>query len=195
MNIFILSQDPKQAAQYHCDQHIHKMILESAQMLSTAAYDWFPNLRQHLYKPTHLYHPCTQWLKESICHMSWLVILAEELNEIRKAQGCASHRSMHIINAISDNIIPTDHFHPKHFAEAMPSFISLRTSINTVEKYHIYYRYKHAQWLDSGRGMTYKDRPIPPFMSDVIIQASQPKILSFNQLANQNGNQSSSSTC
>ena len=36
MNIFILDKDPKLAAQMLCDKHIPKMIIESAQMLSTA---------------------------------------------------------------------------------------------------------------------------------------------------------------
>jgi len=33
MNIFILDNNPKLAAQYHCDKHCVKMILESAQLL------------------------------------------------------------------------------------------------------------------------------------------------------------------
>ena len=36
MNIFILDNDPVKAAQQQCDKHIPKMIVESAQMLSTA---------------------------------------------------------------------------------------------------------------------------------------------------------------
>ena len=36
MNIFILHSDPEIAAKQHCDKHVCKMIVESAQMLSTA---------------------------------------------------------------------------------------------------------------------------------------------------------------
>lgn len=36
MNIFILDRDPLRCAQFHCDDHVNKMILESCQMLSTA---------------------------------------------------------------------------------------------------------------------------------------------------------------
>ena len=35
MNIFILNDDPVIAAQEQCDKHIPKMVVESAQMLST----------------------------------------------------------------------------------------------------------------------------------------------------------------
>jgi hypothetical protein len=36
MNIFVLSKYPRLAAEMHCDKHCVKMILETAQMLSTA---------------------------------------------------------------------------------------------------------------------------------------------------------------
>ena len=36
MNIFVLNKDPVLAAQEQCDKHVVKMIVESAQMLSTA---------------------------------------------------------------------------------------------------------------------------------------------------------------
>ena len=36
MNIFFLDKNPILAAKYHSDAHVIKMILESAQLLSTA---------------------------------------------------------------------------------------------------------------------------------------------------------------
>lgn len=36
VNIFVLSKNTKKAAKYHCDKHVVKLILESAQILSTA---------------------------------------------------------------------------------------------------------------------------------------------------------------
>ena len=38
MNIFILDTDPKNAAMMLCDKHVVKMIVETAQMLCTVAY-------------------------------------------------------------------------------------------------------------------------------------------------------------
>ncbi len=35
MNIFFLDNEPARAAQYHCDKHVVKMIVETAQILST----------------------------------------------------------------------------------------------------------------------------------------------------------------
>ena len=36
MNLFYLHKDPVQSAEMHCDKHVVKMIIEYAQMLSTA---------------------------------------------------------------------------------------------------------------------------------------------------------------
>ena len=36
MNIFYLDKDPKIAARLHCDKHVVKMIIEYAQLMSTA---------------------------------------------------------------------------------------------------------------------------------------------------------------
>ena len=52
MNIFHLDKDPLLSALYHCDKHVVKMILESAQMLCTAHHchgldyetEWVPQM-------------------------------------------------------------------------------------------------------------------------------------------------------
>ena len=62
MNIFYLDRDPKLAAQMHCDKHVVKMILESAQMLSTAHRFLDTDLyadKVGLYKLAHKNHPST----------------------------------------------------------------------------------------------------------------------------------------
>ena len=82
MNVFVLNKDPVIAAQEHCDKHVVKMIIESAQMLSTAHrmldgkaekrrsvsgktiqqyYALSDDRENVLYKAVHKYHPCTVW--------------------------------------------------------------------------------------------------------------------------------------
>jgi len=36
MNVFYLDRDPVTAAKMHCDKHVVKMIIEYAQLMSTA---------------------------------------------------------------------------------------------------------------------------------------------------------------
>lgn len=94
MNIFVLHEDPVVAAQLQCDKHVVKMIVESAQMLSTAHrildgtvqiapsksgkrmvkhYRLFddPEMDQILYKAVHYNHPCTVWTMESADNYLW----------------------------------------------------------------------------------------------------------------------------
>ena len=78
MNIFYLDPDPRRCAEYHYDTHVVKMILESAQLLSTA---------HHLcgeggpYKLTHQNHPSAIWTRSSIAHYNWLYCLMLELGK------------------------------------------------------------------------------------------------------------------
>lgn len=173
MNIFILDSDPAIAASYHCDQHLSKMILEAAQMLSTAAAKFFSS-DPGFYKPAYTKHPCTIWCCESLAHCNYVVGLARELEEIRLTKGMNPHSSIDIV----------DRFHSwaKHFEEynlettewalAMPAFIKLRTSLSAVQKYQEYYQYKHSQWIKTkgpaaGMSFTGPGRKIPPFLQNL----------------------------
>ena len=104
MNIFILNENPVIAAQEQCDKHVVKMILESAQMLSTchrmldgsetrkpsksgktmSKYWVLPdnNKESVMYKAVHMNHPCTVWTRESHENYNWhyehFVALCEE---------------------------------------------------------------------------------------------------------------------
>lgn len=78
MNIFYLDENIVLCAQYHCDVHVVKMILESAQMLCTALYIHGQNAQ---YKPAHINHPCTIWCTESLDNWLWLKTLGLALND------------------------------------------------------------------------------------------------------------------
>ena len=71
MNIFYLDKNPVKAAQYSCDKHVVKMILESAQMLCTAHHH-YNSLVNIPYKKAHYNHPSTIWTRESDEHYFWL---------------------------------------------------------------------------------------------------------------------------
>jgi hypothetical protein len=76
MNIFVLSRCPRIAARLHCDKHVVKMILETAQLLYTAHHVvGTPDLPEGAYKKTHANHPCALWVRESRANYLWLVEL------------------------------------------------------------------------------------------------------------------------
>ena len=90
MNIFFLDMCPIKAARYHCDKHTVKMILEVAQMMSTAHHVYETKQAPYLYKPTHKNHPMSKWVRESMDNYNWAFNhLIALLNEFHKRRGKA----------------------------------------------------------------------------------------------------------
>lgn len=94
MNIFVLDEDPRLAAQYHCDRHVVKMVLETAQILSTVS-------GLGGYKPTHHKHPCVLWAGTNLSNYDWLVQLGYELSEEYTYRYDKIHKSSAVIRACS----------------------------------------------------------------------------------------------
>ena len=92
MNIFYLDNDPVKCAEMHVDKHCVKMILEYAQLLSTAhrvldgvlttglsksgrqqkRYVLSDEREQVLYSATHVNHPSAIWCRQSDSNYIWL---------------------------------------------------------------------------------------------------------------------------
>ena len=86
MNIFFLDKSDFKSAEYLCDKHVPKMLLESCQMLSTAVHQhkenipWpLPIYRHHpvwknvdnLYKEAYPNHPMTKWVGLNRGNFKW----------------------------------------------------------------------------------------------------------------------------
>lgn len=108
MNIFFLSICPILCAQYHCDKHVVKMILESTQLLFTNfqlliesskqnVVDWRKDCEENgipIYKLSFKNHPMSIWTRKKIHNYVWLLNMAIQLckeytfryNKIHKCQ-------------------------------------------------------------------------------------------------------------
>lgn len=75
MNIFFLSWNPRQAAEFHCDKHVVKMIIETAQLLYSAHWMTDSSLLPNAYKLAHKNHPSAIWARESLTNYLWLASL------------------------------------------------------------------------------------------------------------------------
>ena len=82
MNIFFLDRDPAACAEYHCDKHVSKMIVEYAQLMSTAHHEHGSTLAPQCYQRTHVNHPSAVWARDSADHYSWLFKLFVHLNGV-----------------------------------------------------------------------------------------------------------------
>lgn len=74
MNIFYLDKNITKCAQYHCDKHIVKMILEYAQLLSTTK-RLNGDDNSILYKSAFVNHPANIWVRSNIKHYKYLYLL------------------------------------------------------------------------------------------------------------------------
>lgn len=73
MNLFPLDRDPARAAQFHCDQHVRKMILEYAQLL-TLVFEANHDIKSWILPPapqTYLNNPCAVWVRASKANYLW----------------------------------------------------------------------------------------------------------------------------
>lgn len=148
MNIFVLDEDPKIAAQYHCDKHVVKMLLETAQLLSGAL-----PYQSGIYRPTHLKHPCSIWTRESHENFQWLANLGISLGNEYSARFGKTHKSMAVIEKCLEleahtHILPSKGLSP--FAQCMPD--QYKVPGNTVQAYRNYYlggKAGFATWKNS----------------------------------------------
>ena len=144
MNIFVLDNCPAKCAQYHCDRHVIKMILESAQMLCTTLNKFQGNSP---YKPTHQNHPCTLWVGESVENWNWLIQLAMELNTeyMFRYEATVPHASIKIIKSLSPPNLPIKKMTP--FAQAMPHrYKDLNNPINAYRRFYVAEKRGFCTW-------------------------------------------------
>jgi hypothetical protein len=107
MNIFYTSDDPKACAVALDDKRLVKMVLETAQILSTITHKLGCDTP---YKPTHMNHPCVLWAGQSLANFSWLKIHGVELAETYTRRYGREHKSEPIIRGfISYSIFSYDY--------------------------------------------------------------------------------------
>ena len=92
LNFFYISKDDDQCAKDHGDRHLHKMIVEHAQILSYVWHNLHPDCEEittRIYKPSkgHVKHPIVLWAQSSIAHYRKIVSVTESLVKERKRRG------------------------------------------------------------------------------------------------------------
>jgi hypothetical protein len=155
MNIFVLDYDIKKCARYHCDKHLVKMILESAQILCTVCSQCGIKTP---YSTTHVKHPCVLWAGKSIQNWRWLKNLAKELNnEFQyRYQHHKNHKSYNVINSLQEPALPkiglTQHpqVMPTQYKKPQNSVLAYRAYyIGEKKPFATWKRRKDPRWFNS----------------------------------------------
>ena len=135
MNVFILDDDQKRAAQFHTDRHCVKMILETAQLLCSAHH--MSNSKLDIpYRLSHKNHPCSIWTRTSLSNYLWLANLGIALSHEYTYRYGKTHKSSLVVKWALDNIpnIPDSELTP--FAQAMPEKYKSNDAIQAYRNYY-----------------------------------------------------------
>jgi hypothetical protein len=153
--------NPREAAMFHCDKHVVKMILETAQLLYAA--HWIlgpaPDLPENAYKLTHQNHPCSVWVRESLTNYLWLCSLGWWLCKEYTFRYAKIHKTEAHIKWLFQNppkeipyLVMTEP------AQAMPLEYKENDPIEAYRKFYIESKLKNRNIV------TYKIRERPPFL-------------------------------
>lgn len=163
MNIFCPYASPVESAEALDDLRLNKMIVEAAQLLSTAVHKLDPALhkRLDLYKPAYPHHPCTRAVQTFDGTFHWVYLWAEAMNNIRLRGTSKDHASWTVIRRLHSFDL-TDHFE-KHGTYFPNCTTVLHDGPDIHERYRLYLAEKWREDQRQGRKVRFSNRPTPSF--------------------------------
>lgn len=152
MNIFYLDEDPAVAAISHCDKHCVKMILETAQLLSTAHRvcdgDEYAD-EQGLYRATHKNHPSAIWVRETVTNYAWTYKLLTALCAEYTARYGKVHSTERLLKALR---YPPQNMGAGKFKpppQCMPDECKHEDTVTAYRTYYLKEKIGIAEWRHS----------------------------------------------
>lgn len=157
MNIFFLDFDTQKCAQYHCDKHVVKMILETAQLLCGVHHVTPQVTLQVPYKLSHKNHPCAIWTRESLSNYLYLCDLGLELCKEYTYRYGKRHKSQDVIEWCLDNkpLIKDIGFTTP--PKAMPDEYKVMDVVESYRNYYVGVKKDFCVW---------KSRDVPEWFSN-----------------------------
>ena len=154
MNIFFLDWDVEKNAQYHCDKHVVKMILETAQLLCGVHH--MTDAVYVPYKLSHKNHPCSIWARESLTNYLYLGELGLELSREYTHRYGKKHKSQEIIEWCLINKPEIQDIGFTTPPKAMPDEYKTEDVIESYRKYYLGVKKTFLTW---------KERQIPEWVT------------------------------
>ena len=155
MNLFYLDHDPKKAARMQCDKHVVKMILETAQLLSTAHAEL--DGESPAYKPTHKNHPSAVWVRSSAYAYTWAWRHLRELGIEYSKRYNKAHKT--IVEHLSTlRVLPESINMDMTPTEPPQCMYDECRRDDTVLAYQLYYNAKADEWSAAGKPMKWHGR-------------------------------------
>jgi len=140
MNIFFLHKDPSRAAKAQCDKHVVKMVLETTQMLSTAARRQGHDVG---YQSAYPKHPMTIWVGDTRDNFCWTLQHAIELSKEYTVRYSKLHASQKVIDNIHEYYPNISFDNITEPPQCMPDEFKCD---DYVRAYRNYYIHKIGEW-------------------------------------------------
>jgi hypothetical protein len=156
MNIFVVDSCPVKSAKSLGNKHVVKMILESAQLLSTAIRVVDPKSEYSgLYKKTHYNHPSSVWARKSKQNFQWLHKHGTALLDEYLYRYFKYHKSSTVISLAGTYADLFPDIGLTKFALAMPDEYKVGDAIQSYRNYYrgakkdllVYTRREPPEWL------------------------------------------------
>lgn len=144
MNLFATSQCPIQSAKDHCSVHNVKMILEVAQMLSTAHF--VLDGVQVGYKPTHKNHPCSIFVRSTSENYQWAFDHFKALCDEYTFRTGKVHKSSELLWLLVKLPSKIEIGERTSFAMVMPESFQKLGIFDQTKAYKAYLNHKFAEW-------------------------------------------------
>ncbi len=171
MNIFVLDEDPIQAARYHCDKHVCKMIVESMQLLLNPFIKQgikipFRNAEGRPYKMSHPNHPCAKWTEISYKNFVWLAIMGMELCKEYGSRYNKTHACKDVIKwcVESRDKLVFQHTEMTPFVLAMPDEYKDACPVKAYRDYYLNDKITFARWNHGKVPDWWPKNEIPTFL-------------------------------
>lgn len=178
MNVFYLSHNAEECAQYHVDKHVVKMITEQNQILSTThrlldgspvygvrkggvskvvGYKLSdPSADSIIYKTTHVNHPSTMWARQSVENYLWLVEMTDALCKEYTHRYGKIHAGSRVLDALRT---PPKNLVSKEFTQPTPAMPDeYKVKGDSIQSYRNYYNGAKA------RMFSWKNRETPEWI-------------------------------
>ena len=157
MNIFYLDRNPAECAKLHCDKHVVKMILEYAQLLSTA-HNMIDGESDKRYKTTHKNHPSAVWVRQSIEHYGYVKDLLNALGDEYEHRYGKVHKTIATVSPYLQ-LPPKGMRMDSGWVEPPQCMPDHCKQSNAIKGYMVYYKTEKAYMA------TWKSRKVPDFMA------------------------------
>ena len=155
MNVFYTNDCPIQSANEHVRVHQVKMIVEYAQLLSSAHHELDgANAIEGIYKKTHVNHPSAVWVRKSSQHYSWVWRCAMRLCESYTACTGKTHKTQAVLEmlCVTPDTLPDNDFTRPPVA-APDEFKALAVFGDVCKAYQEYLCSKFEEWQSRAKPM------------------------------------------